>query len=193
LAIDPANIDEAVILTAERDGNRTVICKVPRNGRVSPCSESTAQEMRDAQAEVNRLRKIKRKAEATSARRMKTAAQLMEDDRRKRVAELRAAGTDDLPMSSGTLRVVSTGIDTSSIPPQTVIEHDSDGPEIDLSLALDPNFDTNDGDDDVIDSPSWTKPDEDEREDTEVSPIDWCIDDVEDDDDDDNFVPAPLC
>ncbi len=134
VAVDPADIDQAVIMTAGRNGDRRVICRVPRNKRLSPCGDASAQDLREAQAEVNRLRKLKRRAESSAPRRMLDAEQIMERDRRERAAELRA-----------------TGIDAGSIANQTPVEPDPDPPEFNLADMLDDAANvTPQGDDDGL-------------------------------------------
>lgn len=112
VAIDPANIDEAVILTADK-GDRRVVCRVPRNAKISPDCAATEQQMRDAQAEVNRERRLRKRVAANAGRAMQDAAAVLDRQRRERVTALRATGTHGKPTAhpDQVIRVVHTGIE----------------------------------------------------------------------------------
>lgn len=121
VSVDPANIDEAVILTPDR----RVICKVGRNKRHSPVSVTTAQEMRDAQAVSNRSHKAKHAADRSAPNRMLNASQILERDRNRQAAALRATGTCDARPAAGpdaNLKMLQTNVEGASIARRTASE-----------------------------------------------------------------------
>ena len=147
VSLDRNDLSEAVILTADRD-RRRVICRAPRNDRLSPAADATSDEMREAQASVNRARKQYRKAKASAPQRSRTAAEMVAIDRARRARQLRATGTDGKPPAhpDDTIKVVQTGIDAASIPPRTPIEAPSKPADYDLGdLVTGRCFDADDG------------------------------------------------
>ncbi len=90
---DPNDLSFCHVSTPDRE-NRRYIGRLTANARISPMA--TADELREANAAVGRRRKLIAKAVRESPARTRTAAQELASQRRQRVAELRATGTDDV-------------------------------------------------------------------------------------------------
>lgn len=111
VAVDPADVSKAMIFTPNRE-RRELITVAEANERVSPCA--SAEQLREAMAQVNRARKDAKRARASAGTRMKTASQIVREDWRHR--QLRATGTYDavaIPAETPapTLSVIQTGFD----------------------------------------------------------------------------------
>ncbi|HEB79450.1 MAG TPA: hypothetical protein ENI79_03120 [Rhodospirillales bacterium] len=134
VAVDPQRIDEAVIMTAESGGDRRVICRVTRNKTVSPCADSTEQDLREAVAEMRKSRREMHNAVRSAPTRMKTASRLMDENRRKRAVARRATGTHGKPEAhpDQTFRIVQTGIDVGSIDHRATVEPPPETPAVDF-------------------------------------------------------------
>ncbi|MGB2985133.1 MAG: DNA-binding domain-containing protein [Phycisphaerae bacterium] len=118
---DPADTSWCLAWTPEK-GNRRFIARLESNERISPLA--TVDELRAANASVQRRRKIGRQADREAAKRRRTVAQELAAHRREKLAELRATGTDGRPRVVN-VEPVRTGFEGASIPVRTGCERAS--------------------------------------------------------------------
>ena len=115
---DPDDVSYCAAWTADRD-NRRFIARLQCNERVSPLA--TVDDLRTANATVNRRRKVYRQADREAPARMRNAAAELRVQQRAKLAELRATGTDGLPHVVNT-ELVRTGFEGLSRPVQTTFD-----------------------------------------------------------------------
>jgi transposase InsO family protein len=94
--LDPDSIAQVWVFTPDRE-KRRLIAKLPANKRLSPAA--TAEDVREAVAEVSRERKVMHEARRTSRTRTRTAIEKVNAQSSRRLAELRATGTDQAEAS----------------------------------------------------------------------------------------------
>jgi hypothetical protein len=118
ITLDPDDVSYCAAWTADRD-NRRFIARLQCNERVSPLA--TVDDLRTANATVNRRRKVYRQADREAPARMRNAAAELRVQQRAKLAELRATGTDGLPHVVNT-ELVRTGFEVASKSIRTAIE-----------------------------------------------------------------------
>ena len=94
ITLDPDDVSYCVAWTPDKD-NRRFIARLECNDRVSPLA--TVDDLRTANASVNRRRKLYRQADRQAPSRMRNAAAELRANQRAKLAELRATGTDGRP------------------------------------------------------------------------------------------------
>ncbi|MCK4624418.1 MAG: DDE-type integrase/transposase/recombinase [Phycisphaerae bacterium] len=127
VAVASSDVSYALIYTPER-AKRQLICRAEANERISPCA--TADDMREAQASINRARRDARRARDSAAATMKTTARVVREAAAHRRKELlRATGTDNATSSTGvppvngkTSSTGGTGISPASPAPITLVQ-----------------------------------------------------------------------
>ena len=94
ISLDPTlpRPDHCFAFTADRE-NRRFIARLESNKRISP--DATVEDLREANAKVQRARKRERQGQRQSPARTRTAVEELAIMRRQRAAELRAMGTDN--------------------------------------------------------------------------------------------------
>lgn len=92
ITLDPGQTDHCFAFTADAE-NRRFIARLESNERISPMA--TVDDLRAAQAKVQRQRKRQRQAQCESPNRTRTVAQELAVMRKERASELRATGTDN--------------------------------------------------------------------------------------------------
>lgn len=97
---------------------RRMIAPLEPNDRLNPLA--TTDDLREAQAEIMRGRKVAQSYERTSARRTLTATQRTNRSIREQAAEYKATGTDGAPQPD--IRAVRTRFEAVSVPVQTTFE-----------------------------------------------------------------------
>ncbi|MCK4660185.1 MAG: DDE-type integrase/transposase/recombinase [Phycisphaerae bacterium] len=98
VAVDSSDVSYALVYTPER-AKRQLICRAEANERISPCA--TANDMREAQAAINRARRDAKRARASAAATMKTTARIASEAAAHRRKELLATGTDNATSGTG--------------------------------------------------------------------------------------------
>lgn len=91
ITIDPGDLSHCFAWTPQHD-NRRFIARLESNRRISPLA--TVDELREANATIQRRRKIGRQADREAPARTRSVAQELTAQRRDRLAELRATGTE---------------------------------------------------------------------------------------------------
>ena len=116
ITLDPDDVSYCAAWTPDRE-NRRFIARLQCNERVSPLA--TVDDLRTANATVNRRRKVYRQADREAPGRMRNAAAELRVQQRAKLAELRATGTDD---HRPNVTVVQTAFDGTSKSIRTAIE-----------------------------------------------------------------------
>jgi hypothetical protein len=118
IAVDPDDIGQCWAFTPERD-KRRLIDRLEANERVAPYT--TADDAREAIAEIKRDQSVMHKARRSAARRTRTAVQRINQHSRAKRAELLATGTDDV-VPQPRIIPVRTGFEGVSKPSRTRFE-----------------------------------------------------------------------
>ena len=116
ITLDPADLSQCYAWNADR---QRFIARLQSNERISPLT--AIDDLRDAVASMERRRKIGRKADREAPARTRSVAQELSAQRRERLGELRATGTDGR-MRPVTVTPVRTGFEGASKPIRTAIE-----------------------------------------------------------------------
>lgn len=132
ITLDPDDVSYCAAWTADRD-NRRYIARLECNERVSPLA--TVDDLRTANATVNRRRKVYRQADRQAPARMRNAAAELRVQQRAKLAELRATGTDG-PQRAVNTEIVRTGFEGLSRPVPTAFDSIPDAPDWDCDDIL---------------------------------------------------------
>jgi len=108
IAVDPNDVGNAFAFTAD---DRRFIARLQSNERISPLA--SMDELREAQAAVQRQRKLMRRAAREAPARTRSATHEMRMQARRRAQELKATGTDDVAMVPN-VTPVRTGFEGAS-------------------------------------------------------------------------------
>jgi len=131
ITVDPNDVSYCQAFTADR---KAYIGRLASNRRISP--RATADELREAMAEVGHHRKRINEATRTAARRHYTAVDILNAKRRELAAERAATGTDDV-RAVATVVPVHTGFEGVSEAASRPIERPSRrAPDPDVARAL---------------------------------------------------------
>jgi len=94
VTLDPDRPAECFAYTAD-EANRKFVARLECNQRISPLASIDA--VREANATINRRRKMYRQADSEAATRMRNVAQELRAQQRSKLNELQATGTDGAP------------------------------------------------------------------------------------------------
>lgn len=117
VTLDPDDCSFCVAYTADRTH---CIGRLESNDRIP--ANTGVDELREAIRDINRRRKVMRTAAAEAPARMRSASQELRARRARKVAALRATGTDDATANQADIAVVRTGFEAASIPARSAVE-----------------------------------------------------------------------